>query len=337
MTRFLAAPVLVMMLLSPAFAAAPEIKTYKNYFELLQAIHEVQQADRPMTKKGLVIEAWTMGKLIENHVTEHKLWSDYSAEINPRLAKDLSTTAHEVAQRRRFARLYPEAIPSYDLSWAHYTEAFDLKDAEQRAALFEQCEKEKCSVTKLREELKKIPRKETNTTHSAMLPQMFHLYPVAKEKQGENKDKLVLQLGFSDDYTFPGLEAFKEGDILSCPPETACVLAPAAKTSDLFVYPAEAVQIIDGDTMDVAVNLGFGIMTTRRLRLRGIDAAELNTRKGVAAKTFVFDEITKAGGRIILKVGALDKYDRYLADIWVNGQYLNQALVDQGFAKAVGE
>ena len=304
---------------NPAFAAAPEIKTYKNYSELVRAIRGVPHAPRSRPK-GRIVESWTLGKLIENHVGEYRLWHEYSADVNKRLSKDLPMDWRALALVRQFARAYPDAPPSRNLEWTHYTEVLEVKDPVQREAILDKCEKEKCAAYTLGQELKKIPHKKPVKPLLPVLPQKFYLYPVAKAEHGEPQGRLVLKLGFSNEYKLPGIEAFKEGDILNCKPSAACVLDRGAEASDLFVYAAEVIQIIDGDTLDVDVDLNFGMATRQRLRLRGIDAAELNTRKGVAAKTFVFNEITKTHGHVILKVGPLDKYNRYLAHVWVDGK-----------------
>jgi len=43
----------------------------------------------------------------------------------------------------------------------------------------------------------------------------------------------------------------------------------------MYEYPAQLVEVIDGDTVDVTVDLGFHIHRTIRLRLAGVDTAEI--------------------------------------------------------------
>ena len=58
----------------------------------------------------------------------------------------------------------------------------------------------------------------------------------------------------------------------------------------MFEYPAELVRIVDGDTLDAEIDLGFGVYVKKRVRLFGIDTWESRTRdlvekkKGLAAK-----------------------------------------------------
>ena len=62
---------------------------------------------------------------------------------------------------------------------------------------------------------------------------------------------------------------------------------------DAFVYQAELDRVVDGDTVDVVLDLGFDVkLHKQRVRLHGIDTPESRTRdleekeKGLAAKEF---------------------------------------------------
>ena len=53
------------------------------------------------------------------------------------------------------------------------------------------------------------------------------------------------------------------------------------------------IRVIDGDTLLVDVDVGFGISCFQRLRLRGIDSAELGTLKGNQAQRFLESELSR--------------------------------------------
>ena len=103
-------------------------------------------------------------------------------------------------------------------------------------------------------------------------------------------------------------------------------------------------RVVDGDTLLVTVDLGFGIWRDQRLRLRGLDAPPLETLEGVKAKKFVEKELKKCEF-LILKTYGTDLYERYLVDVFYlasesdegrvmkEGLFLNQRLLDAGFAK----
>lgn len=104
----------------------------------------------------------------------------------------------------------------------------------------------------------------------------------------------------------------------------------------LFTYVAQVEKVVDGDTLRVVVDLGFGIKTRQYLRLRGLNCPEMDTEEGKKAAEFVRNKI-KVTDRIVLTSSKSDKYDRYLADVfYVDAQgkevYLNNAILENGYA-----
>jgi len=88
---------------------------------------------------------------------------------------------------------------------------------------------------------------------------------------------------------------------------------PLARRLDpLLVYPAEVLRIIDGDTFEARVRVWPGLDVDTKVRLRGIDAAELHARSGderlkaEAART-ALETILSEGSVTISQVG-IDKY-----------------------------
>ena len=94
-----------------------------------------------------------------------------------------------------------------------------------------------------------------------------------------------------------------------------------------------------------ALAVAPGITLELKLRLRGLDCPEMSTAAGRAAKRFV-DELVHAGDEVVISTTKPDKYDRYLADVFVRqsdeGQvtsdemkpelFLNNALLENGHA-----
>lgn len=105
----------------------------------------------------------------------------------------------------------------------------------------------------------------------------------------------------------------------------------------MYQYRAKLLRVIDGDTVDIEVDLGFKIFHDIRVRLGGVNAPEKNTSEGMAAKAFVimwFADPVKAGLPIDVytRKDSTEKYGRYLADIYCNGESLCQAMLAAGFA-----
>jgi micrococcal nuclease len=121
-----------------------------------------------------------------------------------------------------------------------------------------------------------------------------------------------------------------------------------------YIYQATLERVVDGDTVDVVIDMGFSTFRKERIRLYGIDAPEINTEAGKLAKGFVeewfwdnpkfFVETIVADGKSVSK---RDKYGRYLGVIastyralseWVSDEAqsttLNGQLIVSGHAKA---
>lgn len=102
----------------------------------------------------------------------------------------------------------------------------------------------------------------------------------------------------------------------------------------MYEYRCTVVKIIDGDTVDVDIDLGFGVwMRNERIRLYGIDTPESRTRDveekkyGLAAKKFLTDMLDDKGG-IVLKThkDAEGKFGRILGELWRTTNYTDQSI-----------
>ena len=105
-------------------------------------------------------------------------------------------------------------------------------------------------------------------------------------------------------------------------------------------YPIKEIcRVIDGDTVDVVIDLGFGITIRERLRLYGINAWEVRgdeRPQGIKAKEFLIMQLSEAQN-ISINVPEKErgKYGRVLATIYADGIDLNQMLVDGGHAELI--
>ena len=106
-----------------------------------------------------------------------------------------------------------------------------------------------------------------------------------------------------------------------------------------MAYPADVLQVVDGDTFEARVQLWPGLSITTRVRLRGIDAPELKARcaeereLALAARTAL--QAMLAGGAVGIQNVTLDKYGgRVLADVSTNvTSDVSQAMLGTGFAR----
>ena len=109
----------------------------------------------------------------------------------------------------------------------------------------------------------------------------------------------------------------------------------------MYTYKAKLDRIIDGDTVDANIDLGFDISVHKRIRLAGIDSPESRTRdleekeKGLASKARL-EELLK-DGEFTLESKEVGKYGRVLGVLLVddvNNNFINvnQTLVEEGYA-----
>lgn len=99
------------------------------------------------------------------------------------------------------------------------------------------------------------------------------------------------------------------------------------------------IQVIDGDTIKVTIDLGFDTSTTKKMRLSRIDTPELRIKeqreKALEAKAYVVDRIAKAKSIKIVSYKQ-GKYGRYLCDVFIDSINLNGELIEKGYAKRYG-
>lgn len=110
----------------------------------------------------------------------------------------------------------------------------------------------------------------------------------------------------------------------------------------MYQYNAKLVKVIDGDTIDANIDLGFGIAHTIRVRLSGINTTELRSKVETdrilaqKAKSRVIELIGQKGsdGFVVHTFkDSQEKYGRYLAKVvFADGTSLNDTLLTEGLA-----
>jgi micrococcal nuclease len=104
----------------------------------------------------------------------------------------------------------------------------------------------------------------------------------------------------------------------------------------MYEYYTKIDKVVDGDTVDVFIDLGFSVWHKERIRLAGIDTAEKNTPLGKALKQFLIENIE---GKVIkLQVSKPDKYGRYLGTAFLKDSTtsINDQLLKANLAKPYG-
>jgi micrococcal nuclease len=116
-----------------------------------------------------------------------------------------------------------------------------------------------------------------------------------------------------------------------------------------YVYRAVVTRVVDGDTVDANIDLGFRLFTKDRIRLTGIDTPESRTRNkkekalGLAAKARIKQLLTaapllkgKRGKKAVYLETSKDgkgKFGRILGTLWIGTTNINEQLVAEGHAR----
>ena len=113
-----------------------------------------------------------------------------------------------------------------------------------------------------------------------------------------------------------------------------------------YIYRGKLERVVDGDTIDALIDVGFDIWIKKRIRYSGIDTWESRTRdlaekaKGLEAKARnkeLLMEVSSKSGYFRLKSHGVGKYGRVLGEIFIEDaegkQYnINETLISEGHA-----
>ena len=304
---------------------------YKALLSEITSIYQSSLEDSDSDwNKSILYGNWSIGKKITELFDSTD--SRYGEEIITSLSKDLNSkvgkgfSPRNLRSFHKFYKTYPKTQINPILSWSHYSILITIEDPKQRKSLETKAIQKKLSFRDLRSlTLSKktsdqaylpdlLPRPELN------LYQYKLIYPFP-----ENPSLLFLDLGFDVSINLP-------------PSYVTVATVPS------YTYTAHLKRVIDGDTLEVLIDLGFSNYITQRLRLKSLDTPELPTPEGVKAKKFV-EKSLKDSKFLIIKTHSHDKYDRYLVDVFYlpgdvteedviqKGRFLNQEILDEGMGR----
>jgi micrococcal nuclease len=116
------------------------------------------------------------------------------------------------------------------------------------------------------------------------------------------------------------------------------------KRCSKFIYDAKVIKIVDGDTIDAEIDLGFNVKIKERIRFAGINTPELKSKdpnersRALKAKQFVEEWFKKYNYHCVLKTIKSEpkkgKYGRYIAYVMdpLQRECLNTILLEKGLA-----
>ena len=114
----------------------------------------------------------------------------------------------------------------------------------------------------------------------------------------------------------------------------------------MFEYFCKVTRVVDGDTIDVEVDLGFDIIHRARVRMMGIDTPESRTRNkaekvlGLASKARLKELLTNRRVKLETSKEGKGKFGRILATVWTSDKKgveeyvnINEKLIEEGHAR----
>src|SRR3989338_1982980 len=338
----------------------PPSKLPTAYKTLFQQVQQTLALGQQRIEAEKVKIYWETGNLIHAHIKQHKDRAEYGARVVKQLAQDLRMEPTVLHRCVKFAQKYSRSqivAARQQFSWSHYRKLIAVPDDQKRLLLENSARRHQWSSRELEARIESVKEQPVGTEDeegSGQAPSATLLIPkrgepytyriIRRPALGNNEEalELLLDLGFGvfkdlDTRTAARfspdqiVESHKKKDIYS-------IAGSGRGVKDLFTYRAFIEKVIDADTLKVRVDLGFGIRNRQVLRLRGIDAPELGTKSGDAARALV-QSLLKEASAIELCSTRPDKYGRYLADVFIPAEnggedlFLNNVLLEKGHAR----
>ena len=327
-------------------------KTIKSLIDMIQQeIVSGQEQVRFAVETQKVITYWKIGKFISSHLLLKRGKENYGEYLFPQLSSATGISVRTLYRIVQFYESFPKLLSrQLQLTWSHYLLLMGIEDPAVRNNLVETASAGNLSTRALQDLMKKehlltvySRSPGNNLLINNGLPYVYRL------KQLVSSPVLNVDFGFNIFRQLPEKKAAvfsvddfirvkKGGNKFSYEKVTDVV------DNHLYNYKAVVEEIIDGDTIWLNIDLGFGMFTRQKVRFRGINAGTLVSESGKKAFRYISNRLSSCPF-ILVKSYWRDKFNRYLVDIFYNnsvqkveelveaGAFLNQELLDKGLAK----
>jgi endonuclease YncB( thermonuclease family) len=324
------------------------VSSPSTFAELLRAVLAVLLHGRAEVEQAWVRTYHEIGRLINVYVLANRERAGYGGGVFDRLAERTGMSVRTLRECSQFQRCFPIWRKSAKLGWSHYVLICQVGDPALRQKLLREAQHADWKVDELRARVRginaaiDIEATPVEEKRAAPAPARARLVP-QRGRPGVHRlatvaGRRVVDLGFACylDLTAEQAAAYPDGALVQWDDSGRLTAAVDATRADLFTYRAEVLRVVDGDTLWVRIYLRPGHWVKQKLRLRGLDAPELGTTEGKAAKRFT-DGLVSQAAAVVINTTRADKYDRYLADVFLQRGsapelFLNQALLDNGHA-----
>ncbi len=285
---------------------------------------------------------WNVGKYIKQHLLKNEGRVDYASYVIPQLSNELDVSRSVLYDSVQFYEQYSNIVPAQgQLTWSHIRVLLSVSDKQAR----QQFEAKIIAENLSSRELQKLVKNDKKTIKNSETPTLKidrgvpYIYRFKKVQK-----QILIDLGFRFYIESPIVDAKKDNVVQIEKKNDKYQLVNIGKGSvPHYTYKAYVLEVLDGDTLWVNIDLGFNTWTTQKIRLKGINTRELENQQGQNAKDFIETKL-KGCKFIVIKTYWRDKFTRYLADIFYKkretdlttiaetGKFLNQELLDEGLA-----
>ncbi|MCK5178939.1 MAG: thermonuclease family protein [Candidatus Omnitrophica bacterium] len=343
----------------------PKKKIVSAYYkDLIASVTSTLYLGLLAAKKNLEYQRlktyWDVGKRIRGIVARsggtlvlgEKLYKEISRDLKEGLDLDLS--ADTIQRAVQFHKNYPQFPKNSPLTFTHYMALQRIAEPAKRARLEAKAIKNNMSSPEVKEAILKMKAAKNLAAAQKAKTLVFKrgepfVYATIVNVDPKGERKVCVDCGFKMDVDMPKDNLYKPQRkhlVRSIKKDGVYrIVRPRdRRTVGRYTYSASVKRVVDGDTMDVRIDVGFGIHLNDRLRFKGINAPKINTQEGKAAKKFLEKQLENCSV-IIVRTEKSGMYGRWIAGVFIlphcddlfkiaaEGTYLNQLMLDEGHAK----
>lgn len=348
----------------PPAAVTKSLTLTKNFYQdLITAIHSALASGLLAAQKAVEYQRlktyWQIGRDIRAAVEASNGALGLGENLYRRISRDieretgLCLTIDTLGRTVQFHKNYPVFPEGTPLTFTHYLAIQRLNDAKLRTKIEKAAIRKNMTVPQLKEEIMRLsvklgpevvpPAKRLTVERGE--PYVYYVRP---EVGLDGRTTMRIDCGFKLSQDIPSDNPYV--------PDQARVVRSVKKDgkysiheyregqSKLYTYAAKVLRVVDGDTMDVRIDVGFGIGLYDRLRLKWLNAPEVTIPAGRLAASFLTDHFARCPD-VVLRTTKEEMFGRWLADVFAlpncrdpykiaaEGEYVNQLLLDKGMAE----
>ncbi len=319
-----------------------------SYRKLIASIRREILSAKKVIESQQVRMGLNIGRFMKKHLNGQRRRSLAA------LARDISadTNIHHrtLEDAYRLACAYKKIDYTLGLTWSHYTTLCSITNPQERLRWEKRIvhdglnHKEFLALLNSKRATELFP--DGKSTYNPTRGLLYHYRLVIAPYGLDGKKQIVVDCGFNNVLPPPPSDGKAENKRvirMDKGPQGYSWVLTNESTDVLYTYAAPVEIVLDGDSLWVNVDCGFGIGRRQELRLNGVDAPEKNTAAGQRAKKWV-ERALKPCPFVVVRTFKWEKYGRYLADVFylphekdphivaAKGLCLNQELLKRGLA-----